>query len=356
MADISNNWMRSASAAAAGASLSAGAAQGDERAQASGARAPALAAYLRPSRRVTAVLAVAMLASGVAIGAAIGSPPSASSAGDRAQISSLIPLLASPLTPVGVAGPAAATPSTAAPAPVSAGPTLALVKGTPAASAPAPAPAPATTAPEASGSPTSESPTPAPTSPTSGVEKAGSLAPVNDVWLIELSGSTFSQALAQPAAAPYIDGPAVTGGMLLSNWSSLDASAFASEAALLAGSPPQLLDSIIQPPCPEGPPGAQCAPGTPEELTAADAFLKQTLGTIEGTAAYRAHGLIVVTFGSIASAAATGLPSGSSSATLSSRPPSGALVISPFATAGSRRRTTFDTTSPKRSVKALLHK
>jgi hypothetical protein len=350
MANISNNWMRSASAAAAG-SLSAGAAQNDGRAQASAAGAPTVPAYLRPSRRVTAVLAVTMLASGVAIGAAIGPAPSASFAGDRAQISSLIPLLASPLTPVGVAGPTAANPSTAATAPLSAGPTLAPVKGTP-----APAPAPATTAPEATGSPTSESPTPASTSPTSGGEKAGSLAPVTDVWLIELSGSTFSQALAQPAAASYIDGPAVTGGMLLSNWSSLDASAFASEAALLAGSPPQLLDSIIQPPCPEASPGAQCNPGTPEELTAADAFLKQTLGTIEGTAAYRAHGLIVVTFGSIGSAAATGLPSGSSSATLSSRPPSGALVISPFATAGSRRRTTFDTTSPKRSVKALLHK
>ncbi|HEV2924611.1 MAG TPA: hypothetical protein VGW98_11285 [Solirubrobacteraceae bacterium] len=324
MANISNNWTGSANACT------------------------------RPSRRVTAALAAGMLASGAAIGAAIGPSPSASLAGDRAQIGSLTPLLVAPLAPVGVAGPTAVTPSVAATAPVGAGPGRAPLKSTPAASAAALAPAPSATAPQASGSPTSRSLAPVPSSPTGGGEKAGSLAPVTNVWLIELSGSTFSQALAQPAAAPYIDGPALSGGMLLSNWSSLDASAFASEAALLAGSPPQLLDSIIEPPCPEVPPGAQCATGTPAELTAADAFLKQTLGTIEATAAYKAHGLIVVTFGSIGSAAATGPPSGSSSATLGSRPPSGVLLISPFAAAGARPRATFDATSPKRSAKALL--
>jgi hypothetical protein len=355
MANISDNWMRSANAASTGPSLSARPAQGDAYERTNAAGAPPVPRCLRPSRRVTAALAAAMLAGGVAIGAAIGPSPSASFAGDRAQISRLIPLLVAPLAPVGVAGPTAANPSTAATAPLSAGPSLGPVKSTPAETT-APPPAPAAAGPEGPGSATSESPAPASTSPASGGEKAGSLAPLTDVWLIELSGSTFSQALAQPAAAPYISGPAVSGGMLLSNWSSLDASAFASEAALLAGSPPQLLDSIIQPPCPEGPPGAQCAPGTPGQLTAADAFLKQTLGTIEGTAAYRAHGLIVVTFGSIGSAATTGLPSGSSSATLSSRPPSGVLLISPFAAAGSRLGTTFDTTSPRRSVKALLHK
>jgi hypothetical protein len=316
--------------------------------------APRVPAYLRPSRRVTAGLAAVMLASGVAIGAAIGPAPSASFAGDRAQIGRLIPLLASPLTPVGVAG--AANPSTAAAPPVSPQPTPAPIKRTPGAGAAAPATVPAATAPEAASSPTSESPTPATTVPTRGSEKTGSVAPVTNVWLIELSGSTFADALAQPAAAPYLDGPAVSGGTLLSSWSSLDASAFASETALLAGSPPQLLDSIVQPSCPEGAGGAQCAPGTPGGLTAADAFLKQALETIEGSAAYRAHGLIVITFGSIGSATATGLPSGSSSATLTSRPPAGVLLISPFATAGSRRRTAFNTTFPKRSVEALLHK
>jgi hypothetical protein len=315
---------------------------------------PVVPAYLRPSRRVTAALAAGMLAGGVAIGAAIGPAPSASFAGDRTEIGRLIPLLAAPPTPISVAG---ATQSSTAPAtPVSPQPTPAQVIRSRAAAGAAPATAPAATVPEQSGLPQSETLTAVSTPPRSGGEKAGSAAPATNVWLIELSGSTFARALAQPAAAPYLDGPAVSGGTLLSSWSSLDASAFASEAALLAGSPPQLLESIVQPPCPEGPTGAQCAPGTAGELTAADTFLKPTLETIERTAAYRAHGLIVITFGSIGSAAATGLPSGSSSTTLTSRPPAGALLISPFATAGSRRSTNFNTTSPKQSVEALLHR
>ena len=48
--------------------------------------------------------------------------------------------------------------------------------------------------------------------------------------------------------------------------------------ALLAGEPtPQTLDSIVQPPCPEGAAGAACAPETAGALTAADEFLKATV-------------------------------------------------------------------------------
>ena len=75
------------------------------------------------------------------------------------------------------------------------------------------------------------------------------------MWLIELAGGTFAQASAQPAAAPYMDGqllPAAT----LSGWSAVDGSALASEATLAGvatgSSPPPLLHSIVQPPCPEG--------------------------------------------------------------------------------------------------------
>src|ERR1019366_962934 len=142
------------------------------------------------------------------------------------------------------------------------------------------------------------------------------LPPVTNVWLIELSGTTFADALAQPAAAPYIDGQAIPGGALLADWSAVEGSAFASEAALLASAPPQLLDTIVQPPCPEGVAGTQCAVGTPAGTTAADEFLKRTVATITSTVAYRSHGLIVVTFASVASAAATELPSGASTATL----------------------------------------
>jgi hypothetical protein len=61
--------------------------------------------------------------------------------------------------------------------------------------------------------------------------------PVTSVWLITLAGGTFAQALAQPAAAPYIDSQLVKAGTLLSGWSSLAGSAFASEAGLLGGTP-----------------------------------------------------------------------------------------------------------------------
>ncbi len=66
---------------------------------------------------------------------------------------------------------------------------------------------------------------------------------------------------AHAAAAPYIDTQALPAGTLLSGWSALDGSAFANEAALLAGSSPQLVDTIVQPPCPEGAAGAACAAG-----------------------------------------------------------------------------------------------
>ncbi len=175
------------------------------------------------------------------------------------------------------------------------------------------------------------------------------------MWLIELAGTTFADALAQPTAAPYIDGQAVHAGALLSGWSALQGSAFAGEAALLASTPPQLLDTIVQPPCPEGAAGAQCVVGTPAGLTAADEFLKATVPTITGTAAYRTHGLIVVTFGSVTNASATGLPTGAATATLTSEPPGGVLLISPFASAGTRPSVAFNAASPQKSLEKLLH-
>jgi hypothetical protein len=174
------------------------------------------------------------------------------------------------------------------------------------------------------------------------------------VWLIQVSGGTFTSALAQPAAAPYIDGQLVSTGTLLSGWSGLAGGALASEAALLGGTPPQRLDSIVQPPCPEGAAGAACAPETPGALTAADEFLKQTIPVITATAAYRTNGLIVVTFASVGVAAAAELPAAASTATLTSQPPAGVLVISPFAKAGARSSAVFNPTSPKRSLEGLL--
>jgi hypothetical protein len=141
----------------------------------------------------------------------------------------------------------------------------------------------------------------------------------------------------------------------LTGWSGVEGSAFASEASLLAGTPPQTLDTIVQPPCPEGAAGAQCAPETPGALSAADAFLQQTVPTITSLAAYRERGLIVITFGSVGSASASGLPAGAATATLSTTAPSGVLLLSPFARAGARPSTSFNPASPKQSLETLLH-
>ncbi len=75
--------------------------------------------------------------------------------------------------------------------------------------------------------------------------------------------------------------------------------------------------------------------------------------TITATAAFRESGLIVVTFASVGSATATGLPAG---ATTASTPPAGVLLISPFAAVGARSSATFNPTSPKQSLEKLLRR
>jgi hypothetical protein len=180
------------------------------------------------------------------------------------------------------------------------------------------------------------------------------------VWLIQLSGVSFTEALAQPAAAPYIDSQLIPASTLLSEWSALQGSALASDAALAKhrpdsnGSPP-ILNSIVQPPCPEGAAGANCAPNTPGQLTAADEFLKASLSQITATPSFREHGLVVVTFAAVGVATATGLPAGASTATLTSLPPAGVVLLSPFAHAGVRSSIAFNPSSPVKSLEALLH-
>jgi hypothetical protein len=314
-----------------------------------------------PSLRVTAALAAAMLAIGMAVGAAIGPAPSASFAGDRIPL--LLPSIAA-LATAGAADHSSAT--TAAPPPITPQPTPTAASTSAAKAAGTRATTQAAkskTRSSAGVSPTSTtSPSlPAPTRKTSkGEGKQATLPPVTHVWLIELTGATFTQALAQPAAAPYIDNQLVSAGALLSGWSSLQGSALASEAALLGGEPPQTLDTIVQPPCPasspqgEGAAGAACAPETAGALSAANEFLKATVGTITSSVAYREHGLIVITFGTVGNATASSLPAGAATATLSSEPPGGVLLLSPFARAGSRLATVFNPTSPKQSLSRLL--
>jgi len=305
-----------------------------------------------PSTRVAAALAAGMLAIGVAVGAAIGPAPETSLAGERIPL--LLPAIAALAGGGGTHTTSTSTAAAVQPPPVTPQPT-------PAASSASAGASSATTKTSKTTPSAAATPAPAPSAakqPTKSTPKSGAqatLPPVTSVWLITLSGSNFAQALAQTAAAPYIDSQLVPAGTLLSGWSSLEASSFASEAGLLGGEPPQTLDSIVQPPCPEGAAGAACAPETAGALTAADEFLKATLPAITASTAYRAHGLVVITFGSVGNATASSLPAGSSTATLSSTPPAGVLLLSPFARVGARPTAPFNPTSPKQSLSGLLH-
>jgi hypothetical protein len=318
----------------------------DQRALVAGARSRL------PSRRASVVLAVAMLTIGVAVGAAIGPAPATSLAGDG-DIARKLPALIASVAARGHSATAAQPAATSTQAPPI------VPQATPAAGSTA---ATATSAPaQEATQPSSESQkksssTPG-KAPSGGTSK---LPPITSVWLIELSGSSFNEALANPTAAPYTTGEAIPKGTFLSSWTALSASAFAADAALaehratLGGTPP-VLHTIVQPACPEGPAAAACLPGTPAGIALADAFLKATVASITQSTAYSEHGLIAVTYATVADPATAELPAGSASATLVSEPPAGVLLLSPFAKAGAKPATAFDPTSPKQSLEKLLH-
>jgi hypothetical protein len=309
-----------------------------------------------PSRRAGAVLAAVMLAIGIAVGAAIGPTPETSLAGDTGIAQKLPALIASVIA--SNRSQAAAQPTTATTSPPAITPQATpAAAATPTVASTTSAPAPATTqTTPAEGKSKNTSSTP--TKSTAG--GAPNVPPITSVWLIELAGVSFAEALASPTAAPYITGELIPKGTLLSDWSALSASAFAGDAALVehkasVGGAPPVLHSIVQPPCPEGAAGAACVAGTPGALSSADAFLKATIATITATTTYSEHGLVVVTFATVADPAASELPAGSSSATLTSQPPAGAVLLSPFAKAGARSSIKFNPASPTQSLEKLLH-
>jgi hypothetical protein len=301
----------------------------------------------RPSGRWTAVLAAAMLGAGIAVGAAIGPAPAASLAGDAGGLAKQLPLLIARIE----ASRSATTASTASTATSASEPPATTPEPTPAASEVKAAEPAAGTAPATEEGETVKKP--------SSAEKTAKLPAITNVWTIQLAGTSFANAIATPAAAPYIDTQLLPAATLLSGWSAIDANAFASEALLAeppaAGAVPPQLHSIVQPPCPEGTAGASCAPETAGQLTAADEFLKATLASITATSTYKEHGLIVITFTTVGIAAQSELPAGASSTTLSYQPPAGAALLSPFAKAGTRSTVAFNPTSPRRSLEKLLH-
>jgi hypothetical protein len=309
-----------------------------------------------PSPRAGAVLAVAMLALGVAVGAAIGPTPEASLAGNAGIVQKLPALIATLAAERQAA--ASAPTSSASVSPRAVSPQAVSPQATPSVSPTSAASAPAQTTTASSPSASESEPASSAPTRTAGGGKA-TLPAITSVWLIELSGVSFAEALAQPTAVPYISGELIPKGTYLSGWSALSASAFAGDAALAEhksalGATPPLLHSIVQPPCPEGAAGATCAAGTAGALTAADEFLKLTVASITATTTYSEHGLVVVTFATVGNATASELPAGASTATLTSQPPAGAVLLSPFAKAGARPTTTFNPISPKQSLEKLL--
>lgn len=304
-----------------------------------------------PSARAGVVLATLTLAIGVALGAAIGPAPDPSFAGGASGLAKRLPLLIATIRAAQESAPQSPS-KTATKAPPAVTPE-ATPKAAPATSTPSSA---AATQPEEEAA-SQEEPS---TKKGAGTKtKTAKLPAITNVWLVELDGTSFEEAEAQPTATPYITETLLPAATLLKGWSALQASTFAGEATLAeppaAGAVPPLLHSIVQPPCPEGAAGAGCAAGTPGQLTTADQFLKAVLTPITSTATYREHGLIVVTFTSVGLASQSELPAGTSTATLTHRPPAGAVLLSPFAKAGERSSVAFDPTSPRQGLEKLLH-
>jgi hypothetical protein len=305
-----------------------------------------------PSLRASAVLAVAMLTIGVGVGAAIGPAPAPSLAGDGNIVQKLPALIAA----IAARG-HPATPTQ--PAVTSTQPPPITPQATPAASSTS---ATTTSAPaQEATQPSSESHKKSSTTPSKSQSGgASNLPPITSVWLIELSGSSFNEAIANPSAAPYTTGELIPKGTFLTSWTALSASAFAGDAALAehratVGGTPPVLHTIVQPACPEGPTAAACLPGTPAGIAAADAFLKATVASITQSTTYTEHGLIVITYATVTDPATAELPAGSASTTLTSQPPAGVVLLSPFAKAGAKPATTIDPISPKQSLEKLLH-
>ena len=295
---------------------------------------------------MTAILAAGMLAVGVGVGAAVGPAPSTSFAGDTPA------LVAKLLSELAARNHAAQQASTQAPAET-------------------PAETPLSSSPPASSA--STTPAAAAETPASGSQscRGGNAVDGENESARQVQGARGDQRVADRALGPELRRTArpkgrravhrrqlIPTGTLLSGWSAIEGNAFASEAALAAPSSevstPPIVHSIVQPPCPEGAAGESCA--TPAGASkAADEFAQATLPKITSTAAFREHGLAVVTFASVGLASQQELPAGTSSATLTSKPPAGVLLVSPFAKAGARSSVSYQVAAPVHTIEQLLH-
>lgn len=356
-----------------------------------------------PSLRVSGALAAVLFALGIALGAAIGPAPQSSVAGpleSRALVSSVLPAV------LAARAQSRSPAQSSTPSPSASG--LSTV--------PTPTPAPAVSlsasGASASGTGGGSGTSGSGTSGTSGLGTSGALpptvssptlsgstgssdatgtapstpaapAPITHVWLVVLPGQGFSSAQAQPSTAPYL-AQLLGQGILLSDYSPLDASALGADAALLSGRSAPQLSVLSAPGCHEEAGSSTCPPGSPAGLAAADGWLREVVPHITASADYREGGLLTIIF---AAAAATAQPTGTStagtgtdtsasgasagmsspSADASSPPgaaganattlatqPLGVLLLSPFLRSHGQSSTPFHPASPRKNLEQLF--
>ncbi len=198
-----------------------------------------------PSRRAAGALATAVLAAGIVAGAALGPTPPSSPADSSTLAERALGALAAQ------ASGSATTSATPSSTPNSGASQAAPSKPSHQASTPTASPAKTSTpsssenAPSSESTangPSSESPSPesTPSKGTSESEKTApgtpvKLPPVKHVWVIALSSMSFTEALAQAKADPYLAKQLVPKGTLLSAYTLTAPSALANGIALLSG-------------------------------------------------------------------------------------------------------------------------
>ncbi len=192
-----------------------------------------------PSRRVIGVLVACVLAVGIIAGAALGPSPS----GSPADAATLAQRAISALIARTSSTPPASAPTSSTPPPESeptATPSSASGKAGKAASKAASNPEPSESS---SAGEDSSGTQPSEESPSESSSKNSKTAPgtpiklpqVKHIWVIALSGTSFSTALADSKVDPYLAKQLVPKGTLLSNYKLSASSALANGIALLAG-------------------------------------------------------------------------------------------------------------------------
>jgi hypothetical protein len=195
-----------------------------------------------PSRRLVGVLAACVLTAGIVAGAALGPAPSGSPADAATLAQRAIAALMTQRSP----GPTTSAPTSSTPPPVggpaampASAPNKANeeVKSSSKATAGSESPESSSASERSSGAQPSEESSTKVSSKKSKTTPETPIKPpaVKHVWVIALSGTSFSAALADPTADPYLAKQLVPKGTLLSGYTLSSSSALANGIALLSG-------------------------------------------------------------------------------------------------------------------------